>query len=115
MLAEDDKVVSCKLKSENSAARLDHGVEPEGVEVVVEERDGALVVSALELDQFGVGATVVAAVPTRTRTRVLDAAKALHSLLLLPPGSLQAVLHPHRLRLTRVRGPGSSRRTPFVS
>jgi hypothetical protein len=57
----------------------------EGDEVVKEEGDGPEIVSALELDKIGAGATVVLTVPTRTRTRVRDTAKPLHSLLLLLP------------------------------
>jgi hypothetical protein len=83
MLGEDDKVVSSKLKAENWDARLDHCVLPESVEVCVPEGDAAPVICALELDKFCVCATVVAPVPTRTRTRIPDAAKALHPLSLL--------------------------------
>lgn len=76
---EYDPFPSTKLKDENRPARLDHCVLPEGDEVVVEERDAPTIVGALELDKFCARTTVVAAIPTRTRTRVLDAAKALHS------------------------------------
>jgi hypothetical protein len=82
---EYDPFPSTKLKDENREARLSHGVAVEGDEVVKEEGDGPAVISALELDKFGVGATVVLTVPTRTRTRVRDTAKPLHSLLLLLP------------------------------
>lgn len=82
---EYDPFPSTKLKDENRAARLSHGVAVEGDEVVKEEGDRALVVSALELDKLGAGATVVLTVPTRTRTRVRDTSKPLHSLLLLLP------------------------------
>jgi hypothetical protein len=82
---EYDPLPSTKLKDENRAARLCQGVTVEGDEVVKEEGDGATVVSALELDKLGGGTTVVLTVPTRTRTRVRDTAKPLHSLLLLLP------------------------------
>jgi len=63
-LWEDHEVFSCQLKAENRASRLDHGVEVKLMEVVVLKRDGALVVSPFELNQFPFCTTVVAAVPS---------------------------------------------------
>jgi hypothetical protein len=55
----------------------------EADEVAVEERDGAPVVCALELDKLGAVATVVLTVPTRTRTRVRDTSEPFHAFPLL--------------------------------
>jgi hypothetical protein len=58
-------------------------VSVEGAEVVNEESYGATVICALELDKFCVGATVVAAVPSPTRTRIRRSTESGHPLPLL--------------------------------
>jgi hypothetical protein len=115
---EYDPLPSTQLKDENREARLCHGMLVEGDEVGVVERDGAAVVGALELDKLCVGTTVVATVPTRTRTWRPCTSKPLHSLRLLLPTQQEPLPHPHGVfTLSRCRGEGrdSSGRLPFVT
>jgi hypothetical protein len=63
-LSKDHEMFSAKLKAENRDSTLDHCMEAKLPEVVVLERDGALVVGALELDQFPIGTAVVATIPS---------------------------------------------------
>jgi hypothetical protein len=115
---EYDPLPSTKLKDENREARLDHCVVVESVEVCVTERDRASIIGALELDKFGVGATVVLTVPTRTRTWRWATSKSFHPSGLLLPTQQESLPHPHvffTLTKRREEGWDSSERLPFVT